>query len=117
MDHTSRDLDSFEIGSNRVPETQFDPPRGFGWAFEIVDRITGRRAFRLVIKSFGGESTSANIDEGLRIGQALVDSRIQSGEFQPNGYYCYQWEPDGPDAMPATERDCREISPGHFRSP
>jgi len=108
---------NYDIKVNRVPEEQFDFGYGFGWAFAVYTLGVQARLFAIVLKSFSAERTEANIDRGLELGKKIVQACIDTGRFEPGGYYCYRWEPEGAEPFPVTEVDCETVSPAGFRSP
>lgn len=104
------------LQANRVPETQFEYGSGFGWALRVSDKQTDKPLFFAVAKSFWGERSQDNIDRALGHLVNAVHAIIDNGAPQKE-YYCYRWEPNGPEKTPFSEDDCDLISPRNVRSP
>ena len=100
---------------NQIPEGQF-AFGGFGWAFKVYPSASSKLFCIVVLKSLSGERTQVNLEQARRLGENVVRSLIDEAKFDKS-YYCYQWEPNGPESLPVTEVDCDEISPGDQRSP
>lgn len=114
---SSEEYKGYSIKVNRVPEIQFNFGTGFGWGFQVPSPGSQQRLFIVVLKSLCGKRTQANLQEALELGRAVIHSLIDKDEFEVGSYYCYQWEPDGPEHLPLTRVDCNKISPPPFRSP
>lgn len=114
---SSEEYGGYSVKINRVPEIQFDFSTGFGWGFQVFSPGSQQRLFIVVLKSLCGKRTQANLWQALELGRTVVHSLIDKDEFEVRGYYCYQWEPDGPERLPLTRVDCNKISPLPFRSP
>lgn len=113
---SSEEYNGYSIKVNRVPEIQFDFGTGFGWGFQVLSSGSQQRFFTVVLKSLCGKRTQVNLQQALELGRATVRSLIDKDEFDVGAYYCYQWEPDGPNRLPLTKVDCDRISPPPFRS-
>jgi hypothetical protein len=111
------DLDSHEIRENQVPIVQFSLPYGVGWTCEYALRGSRDWIFTVVVKSLSGQRTQDNLVRVRDLARETTNSRRREGRFVVGGYYCYRWEPEGPNAMPLTLVDCDDISPGILRSP
>ncbi|MCB0213065.1 MAG: hypothetical protein KDJ52_27225 [Anaerolineae bacterium] len=103
----------YNIKANQVPEGQTNFGVQFGWAFSVEPLTSNKALFIVVIKSLTGKPTQTNLDQSFKLGEKIVHSLIDTGEFRKD-YYCYQWEPN---EMNAVEVDCDKISPNGLRTP
>mgnify|MGYP001079359296 CR=1 FL=1 len=111
-----KEYKGYTIRANQVPEEQSAFGVRFGWAFKVYPSASSKPLCIVVLKSLSGERTQVNLEQALRLGENVVRSLIDEAKFDKS-YYCYQWEPNGPESLPVTEVDCDEISPGSLRSP